>query len=124
MTLANQDVGTDPTAPVIRGDTIRLEFTVAGLSLGDVASAEWRLADRTPAEASPQTLITKTSGAGITTAHNPPSSVGVTVLLDPTDTQTLAPGDYYHELEITRTGGGDVNTAATGTLRFTGDVVP
>ena len=95
------------------GDSIILKFNAVD-EYGDVinltgATLKWQLAQN--ATATP--LLTKTVGAGITVTN---ASGGLfEVRLSFFETRTLSPGNFYHEVELT-TSGGDKYTIFNGAL--------
>jgi hypothetical protein len=58
-------------------------------------------------------VLTKTTSSGISITSG---SGGIfTISIDPADTASLTPGDYYHEAQVTFSGG-DVGTVLKGIM--------
>lgn len=107
MSKGNQNFGFDPDDPVIIGKTATITVFVAGLTAAEVASADWRLFDRTPAEGTISPLVTKSTGGSGLTVANVTGGVNFTVLLDPADTSALEGGDYFHRVDYVHTDGSE-----------------
>ena len=101
------------------GDSKNLQFTITDNDDTPVdltgATSSWILA----ASADGSALVTKTSGAGEITYSGGSTNIA-TVAVDPADTASLA-GRYYHELQITDTGG-DVSTNAGTAIILTDNI--
>jgi hypothetical protein len=92
----------DANFEMFRGDTRTLTVTIKDRFTGAVvdltgASIAWRMAKT--ADMGNSLTMSKSVGSGITVA-SPTSGVAV-VTINPTDTSTLIPGDYYHDLTVT-----------------------
>lgn len=101
MSISEQNFGFDPRKLAVLGRDIDLFFTIDGIQVDDVASAEWVLVNDAGTA-----LVTKTVGAGITLTDIT-SGLQLSVELDSADTADLAADDYRHRLEYVRTGGSE-----------------
>jgi len=102
MALINQNF------KIWAGDDKALVFKVRGVSDLISASAIWAVS-LSPGSA--KVIEKKSIIAGEITIDG----TNVIVTLTPADTADLAPGGYYHELEITD-GDGKISTVATGLM--------
>lgn len=119
MTATAQDVGI--TTLQHPGGTLRLAVTVsqdgAVKDLTGASAIVYGLYGARPEDfGDGQALFTKTLGAGI--ALTAPVSGIFTVSIDPADTATIPPGDYFHQAVVTDSAG-DIDNVLIGTLRLT-----
>lgn len=101
------------------GEDKQLVFTIYqsdGTTAQDVTgwALSWRLKKRAT-DADSASILTKTTVSGI--ALTTPASGIVTVTVDDTDTDSLAPQTYYHELKRTTAGNETVLAYGTALLK-------
>jgi hypothetical protein len=107
MSIAQQDIGYDPKDPVIKGKTNVFRVLVPNLTVAEVASAEFVILDRSPAETpTPTVLLTKTEASGITLADGA-TGLEATIQTDPDDTKDLIGTDFKFRLDYVATTGGE-----------------
>ena len=118
MTLDAQNFGFTASSPVVLGKNIVLAFTIEGVVASDLSAAEWSLFDFQPigGGTAPTAVITKTVGSGIALTDDG-TDLTVTVSIDDSDQVDMAPGDYWHRLDYTKTSGDEVQ-AARGLARL------
>lgn len=99
------------------GDTKLLDVSVTEVSDGTPtvitsATIAWK-ATKSLRPAATVSISKSTGGSGITITSGSGGTFRVT--LDPSDTSSLTPGDYYHEAQITFSGG-EVATVLKGIM--------
>lgn len=111
MTETNQDFD------LYQGDDKQVTFTVrdeAGAILDLTGySAVWVMYNKLNRAATP--ILSKDTGGAALAILLPATQGKVRLTLEPSDSATVEPGEYPHELEIT-SGAGDVSTVTVGTV--------
>lgn len=121
MTSINQNVGLVITDPVFHGVTISLDVTVQDengqpTSLADIVSMDYGLFGIAPSKDPFAPVLFKkdlTDGITITDADNG----NFRVLIDASDTSSLWPGTYYHQV-LAEDAAGFVYKSNAGSLKL------
>lgn len=118
MTLANQDIGTDPAAPRLVGADQPIGLTVP-VPIGQVSSAEWRFLSGPPQDVLATLHLNKTSAAGdVTFEDQGGTATLVKVTISAAETASMGPGRHYHDLKVALTGP-RAEFPATGIFKLT-----
>jgi hypothetical protein len=115
MTSINQDFN------IYAGDAYEITFTLTNAAGGSVtlttATAKWWIT-RSDNSRGSDFVVKKDHTAGILLT----GSTAV-VTLNPSDTDSLSPGNYYHELEISFSAN-EIHTFAKGKVKILSTIIP
>jgi hypothetical protein len=112
---------------ITRGDNETLTILVTDPDNNDTpinltgATLTW-MVKRRPTDDDDDAILTKATGSGITLANQTTDTGEATIAIDDTDTDALAPGTFYWELQSVDSAT-KVYTLAGGRIRIAADLI-